>query len=364
MGYPLRYLGTGTAQEIDGVIIPGRCTVEVTIRTLQQQLLIRPDPKANEVLLGCFGRVYHRYPTLNLHVLNALSDHIQFLATPDSTAVLSSFMRDFLSMLAKSLNWLRGREGKFWERRFRSIPTADEAAIEDRFAYILTQGTKENLVASARDWPGVHCIDALLGGPQLVGRWRDRSAEYEINRRHERRNERARAAGRAVSERAPRHHQVVREYPIELVPLPHWSGLRPGQLRARVAAILHNDDRLTQERHQRCGTRPLGVRRILATSPFAYAEEPKKSPAPLCHAGNKAVRDAFRKAYRLFVDGVRAASAKLSVLASPLGLPVCATTPPLRGQAVRGELFAPGFHLVATFAAETQQATGPPRDVS
>jgi len=38
-----------------------------------------------------------------------------------------------------------------------------------RLAYILGHGAKENLVARLRDWPGVHCIRALLDGEELSG---------------------------------------------------------------------------------------------------------------------------------------------------------------------------------------------------
>lgn len=363
MGYPLRFMGTGVAQEIDGVIIPARCTVEVTVRTLNQQFLLRPDEETNTLLLGCFGRAYDRYRALNPHVLQSLSDHIQFLATPESPQVLSDFMRDFLSTLSKGVNGHRGREGKFWQRRYRSIPAVDEATIDDRFRYILTQGTKENLVRSARDWPGVHCIDALLGGPPLVGRWRDRMAEYELRRQRERKRARAEARGERVAAVNPRIDEVWIEYPIELVPPPHWQSLRPGQRRARVAAMLRADDHATAERHRRDGTAPLGVSRILAVSPFDRPAEPKSSPAPLCHAPTKAARSAFRVVYRRFVECVRAASAKLGALVAKVGLPVGATTPPLPRCADRQSHNAvrePTLSLEAWSAMHGHEPTGPP----
>ena len=66
MGNPLRFLGSGAPIAIDGVVIPAHCAVEVTFRTHQQRLLLRPDRGTNELLLGCFGRAYDRYPSLNV----------------------------------------------------------------------------------------------------------------------------------------------------------------------------------------------------------------------------------------------------------------------------------------------------------
>jgi putative transposase len=354
MGYPRRFFGSDRPIESDGATIPPKCTVEVTVRTHQQVLLLRPDREANHIILACFGRAYDRYPGLNLHVLDTLSNHVTFLATPDSPATLSSFMRDFLSTLAKQINALRGRDGTFWERRYRAIPTVDEAALEDRFRYVLTQGTKENLLWSAREWPGVTSIHTLLGGPSLVGRWRDHTAEYELQRQADRRCDRATAGGDAAHPPAP--PQVWREYPIRHVPLPHWAHLKSGEQRARVAAILHEDDKATEERHRRARTQPLGVSAILAADPHARPIDSKKSPAPLCHASTRAARKAFRIAYRRFVEATRAAAVALAESLSTAGFPVGSTTPPIAHRTARRRCPT----LVEVTLDGRALATGPP----
>jgi putative transposase len=352
MGYPRRFFGSDRTIEFNGVTIPPNCTVEVTIRTHQQALLLRPDPEATEILLGCFGRAQDRYPDLNVHVLDARSNHVTFLATPTLPSVLASFMRDFLSTAAKRLNKLRGREGTFWERRYRAIPAIDEDAIEDRFRYVLTQGTKENLVWRARDWPGVTSTRALLGGAPLVGRWRDVTAEYELQRQADRRGAND---GERSSRRGPA--PVWKEYLIRLVPLPHWAHLKPGQLRAKVAAILHDDDRKTKERHERDGTRPLGVAAVLAADPHSRPRDSKKGPAPLCHASTRAARTAFRCAYRLFVESMRAAARALAESLATAGFPVGCTSPPLQH---RSSQPSDDAMIALSDVLDRCEATGPP----
>ncbi len=327
MGNPLRFLGAGHEIQLGDITIPPRCAVEVTFRTHQQRLLLRPDEDATDVILGCFGRAYHRYPELNLNVLSVLSNHGCFVALPESAHVMSNFMRDFLSTAAKRLNLHRDREGTFWERRYRAIPIVDEASLEDRFRYVLTQGTKEDLVWSARDWPGVSSARALLGGPGLVGRWRDRSAEGALRRQRERKIQRAQARGCTLD--LPRAPQVWREYPIDLVPLPHWRDLKVGQRRARVAAMLHQDDEATRARHERAGTRPLGLRGLFAASPFDRPAKPAKSPAPRCHASSRARRDAFRVVYRAFADRLQASRDTVSTGLAAARVPLHGTLPPL-----------------------------------
>lgn len=48
-----------------------------------------------------------------------------------------------------------------WARRFSSIPVSDEPEAQIlRLRYLLSNSTKEGLVLSPSDWPGVHCADA------------------------------------------------------------------------------------------------------------------------------------------------------------------------------------------------------------
>ena len=255
------------------------------------------------------------------------SNHGSFVCKPPNAWVLWNFMRDLLSALAKRLNPEHDREGTMWERRYRAIPITDDATLEDRFAYCLLQGTKENLVESAREWPGVNAVRQLMGGRQLVGRWRDGTASYALRRQRERKLARAEAGGRELE--LPEAPELWIEYPIELAPLPQWAGLRPGQQRARVTAIVNDDDKKTRERHRRDGTRPLGVAAILATDPFSRPAKPKKRPAPLCHASTPALRKGFRAALGEYVRAVRGVAERVEATLPTVGLFEGATLAPL-----------------------------------
>jgi hypothetical protein len=328
MGNPLRFFGAGTPIDLpEGGTIPGRCAVEVTIRAHQQQLLMRPSKEVNEIVLGCLGRVMDRYPELDMYVFSFESNHASFVCMPPSAWMLWNFMRDLLSALATRLNAEHDREGTLWERRYRAIPITDDAKLQERFAYCLLQGTKENLVASAREWPGVSAVTQLMGGPQLVGRWRDGTASYALRRQRERKLERAAKRGHALE--LPEAPEVWIEYPIRLAPLPPWADLRPGQRRARVTAIVNDDDEATRKRHRRDGTRPLGVAAIRATDPFARPARSKKSPAPLCHASTPALRDGFRAALGDYVRSVRGVAERVEASLPAAGLFEGATLAPL-----------------------------------
>jgi putative transposase len=328
MGNPHRFFGAGHPINLEeGGTIPDRCAVEVTFRTQEERFLLRPSHEVNEIILGCLGRAHHRYPELSLHVVSFLSNHGSFVCTPPNAFVLWSFMRDFLSTTAKRLNRHHRRTGTFWARRYRAIPILDEESLDGRFAYCLLQGTKENLVWSAREWPGVSSVAALSGGPALVARWRDESREYELERLRKRRI--ARAAERGQDLEVPAVPEVWHEYPVVLSPMPHWRPLGPEDRRARVAKIVRNDEIETRARHLRDGTQPLDVRAVLAAGPLERPVTSKRSPAPPCHTRTAALRRGFRAAMRAFVDSLRAVVHRLEPELERAGLPIAVSTPPL-----------------------------------
>ena len=348
MAYPRRFAGTdaldgATHFDDEGVQLPGRFTVEITFRTFQERFLLRPSDEVNALVLGCLGRAAHRYRGLGLHAATFLSNHGNLLATPDCAATMSNFMRDFGSTLGRRINDHLGRKGTFWSRRYRSIPAVDEAAVEDRFRYVLTQGTKENLVWSADQWPGVHSIHALRGGKQLVGRWRDFTAEAVLRQQVNRKHQRAERRGvQFIREVVP---EIWREYPVQFVPLPHWQQDKPGTIRQRVANIIRMDAEQTRQRHERDGTRPMGRRLILQVDPFDAPEEPKRSPAPMCHASTNAGRRAYRRGYRAFAEVVLDTNQQLAkhrAACSPLGSTVGGPLPAVTVTVERNDV-APTF---------------------
>jgi hypothetical protein len=81
---------------------------------------------------------------------------------------------------------LTGWKEKIFGRRYQAIIVSDEEAAQvERLRYCLAHGAKEDLVDRPRDWPGVHCVRALLEGEVLEGLWFDRTQEYLARRRGE-----------------------------------------------------------------------------------------------------------------------------------------------------------------------------------
>src|SRR4029079_2454059 len=177
-----------------------------------------------------------------------------------------------------------------------SIVVSDEEAAQiERLRYCLAHGAKEDLVNRPRDWPGVHCVRALLEGEPLEGLWFDRTQEYLARRR---------------GEKLDLLQYATREV-LELDPLPCWKHLPEEQRRSRVAALVEGIESEVAARRKRTGAKPLGVAAVLAQNPLQRPKKTKKSPAPAFHAARKAVRRELWNAYALFVAAYRAAAEKL-----------------------------------------------------
>jgi len=118
----------------------GGSLVEVTVRTAQSRLLLRPSPVLNEIVLGVFGRAQRLYG-VRVHFLICLSNHWHGLASVDDALQLSRFMQYVNSNLAREVNRLVKSSGPFWSTRYRAILVSmEEAAQVDRLRYLLSNG--------------------------------------------------------------------------------------------------------------------------------------------------------------------------------------------------------------------------------
>jgi REP element-mobilizing transposase RayT len=104
MGRKLRYLPEGGA------------LVEVTCRTLQGRLLLRPDPELNDIAAGILGRSQRLYP-VNIVGYVVASNHYHFLVWAEDAKRLSRFVAYFNSNLAREISRKTGWTGKIWDRR-------------------------------------------------------------------------------------------------------------------------------------------------------------------------------------------------------------------------------------------------------
>ncbi len=147
-------------------------------------------------------------------------------------------------------------------------------------------------VARPQDWPGVHCVTALLTGEPIEGTWFDRTKEWE-----------ARLRGEEFGARKFADTEVV-----NLAQLPCWRHLSAVQYRGRIAELIEAIIDQAAARRAATGIEPNGAAAILRQHAFSQPAKTKKSPAPLVHAASKRVRTEIKIAYAWFARAFREAA--------------------------------------------------------
>ena len=280
--------------------------MEIGLRCLEARYLLRPSPRLNDLLVGVLARA-QRLTSMKIIGPAALSNHLHLLIWAESAEQLADFMEYAAGNSAREIGRLHDQRHKFWERRYVDILVAEEEAAQvARLRYLLEQGCKEDLVASPRDWPGIHLAKAILSGRPMKGIWVDRTAHYKASRR---------------SGKRPRLIDYEEEETLTLSPLPCWSHLSPEAYRERVRGMVEEIERETAERHRVHGTSPAGRRAVLKMSPRYKPKSAKRRPAPLVHAATEEARQKIRDAYREFVQYFRAAAERLREARPAHGFP-------------------------------------------
>jgi len=268
--------------------------VEITQRTIQGRFLLKPSRKLNRIVAGCIARAQTNM-AVQIHAIAVLSNHLHLLATFDTVEQMAQFMCQLKANLSKEVGRLHDWPGPMWAGRYKSIPLSDEPEIQhQRLKYILSQGAKEGLVLSPKDWPGVHCARALVEGRSIPGVWIDRTKLYS-----------ARQKGEDVTEA-----DYTSQAPLHLMPLPCMAALSRADHRRRVAEIVEEIEEEALAMHDREGTVPLGVEKVCRSRAHERPYRLARSNRPYFHA--------TKRVFAQLMDGLREFLAQYRVAAERL----------------------------------------------
>lgn len=264
--------------------------VEISSRTLFGLYLLRPSKEVNDFILGVLGRAQAKFEVM-IHAFSFMSNHFHLLATVLDVDVMSLFAGFLKCNIAKELGRIYDWDECFWGRRYHHLSLgASQEDQEARFRYILSNGSKEGLVASPLDWPGVSSAGALLRGESTIPcSWYDRTKEY-------------RSGGR----KRFRSDETVR-----LTPLPFLQGRSADEQQAYVAKTIREIELETAQMHKIDGTTPIGAEAVLRRSPYDKPLQFKSSPAPVIYAADPEDFRTMLKARKAKIDAYRAAAARL-----------------------------------------------------
>ena len=257
----------------------------VTSRCHQARFFLRPDTELNDVVLEWLARTQERFPSVTIHAVCVMSNHLHLLVC-DESAELADWASYLLGNLARAVNRIRGRTGTFFERRYSAEPVLDVEALHDRLIYVVTNPVKAGLCRRARDWPGV-VLFAQEGVSEAVRvSWMDRSRQEEAGA-------------------SPESQRVDGTLVVDPIPSLDTEDA------AHVARGVEARERALADARSRTHHRPMTRTRILAQSWHSVPRDPKRSPRPLCHAADPGLRAAFTRGFEAFVSLFREASERL-----------------------------------------------------
>ena len=193
-------------------------------------------------------------------------------------------------------------DGGMWHGYLATaLPTPDSQ--EKCFAYVLSQGVKENLVERPQDWPGVHTAKAIMGNGTLTGEWFDATG-YARAVDAERKRAQPRVVNRA---------DFTATRKISFMPLPSWSSMSSEKRLARARAIIADITKSARKLRAATGAVVAGLKRILSVplehmtklAPLPWFEKRRRM---ICWADPRDSATQSHVAYWHFQDAFTAAS--------------------------------------------------------
>jgi REP element-mobilizing transposase RayT len=256
-----------------------------TTRCHQARFFLRPDPAVNRAVLHWLARAQRQFPRVRIYAVCIMSNHLH-LVLCDEEAELAAWASYFLGNLARAVNRLRDRTGNFFERRYSAEPILDEESLRDRVLYVVANPVKAGLCSRARDWPGINLFAAGSRHKRVPVRSITPFKAQSV-------------VDSAISAKA---HQATAVLVIDPVPT---SGRATGAFQRSVAARERELMRSAKNRR-----RSLTPAAVLAQSWSSAPRHPARSPRPVCHAADPALRAKFKSGFTAFVDAFREASTR------------------------------------------------------
>ena len=121
----------------------------------QLKLAFKDAKRLAKGLMGSIlARAQARYG-VKLYGVTIMSNHLHLIVrTPNKN--LASFMNYVKARSAEGLNFLLGRSGPFWSRRYDAQPILDDEAALERLCYSTHNPVAAGLVHTAKQWPGLN----------------------------------------------------------------------------------------------------------------------------------------------------------------------------------------------------------------
>jgi hypothetical protein len=171
----------------------------------------------------------------------------------------------FKARVADSTNFLLGRRGPLWARRYDAEPILDDDAAVDRVLYTVANAPQSSLVERAELWPGLTAAYALGGATQMDFTYMDRTAWH----------------------RARRPEDVtpyLRTATLTFSPLDAMKDLSVERAREAIEELVRQREARERVRRRDAGKSVMGLEKLSKSQFQERPRRPKRSVRPYFHA--------------------------------------------------------------------------------
>ncbi len=217
----------------------------ITIRTVESRLWIPANSRTRRIIGGIIARYQEAFDIV-IYAYAILGNHYHMLIRAPKQNT-DEFCENVNREIARRLNWINGRKGPLWARRYTDQAVASSDDLLEAFLYVVTNSAHHGLVENPKDWPGLNCYNHVID---------QKDREFYFTHYSK------------PTKRKSRHY-------IKISPLPDFKGLTRKQRARRLGKLLH--ERRSFVMRQKQG-RFLGVAAVRQQRPGALPKITKESP--------------------------------------------------------------------------------------
>jgi putative transposase len=241
----------------------------VTARAVGRMFRFVPQRDVVRVFEYLFAVAAERFG-MKVHEALCMSNHFHVLMS-DVDGQLPDFMHYFDSLLARSLNAMRGTSGSVFEKGYSLVVVTDDAKALEHAVYTLANPCAAHLVRRSKQWPGFSTLRMKYGETRKIerpklGLWTQAQTQIERGRKRPRNSERDQHRGK------PSRLPDVVDLTLERPPI--YIELSDAELRTELRQQLDAEELALIKKRGHEDREVLGVSKVLAQPWYGFPGRP------------------------------------------------------------------------------------------
>lgn len=132
----------------------------ITIRTVESRLWIPANGRTRRIIGGIIARYQEAFDII-IYAYAILGNHYHMLIQAPKQNT-DEFCENVNREIARRINWIHGRKGPLWSRRYTDQAVASDDDLLEAFLYVVTNSSHHGLIKNPKDWPGLNCYQHVI----------------------------------------------------------------------------------------------------------------------------------------------------------------------------------------------------------